>query len=89
MGGRHPPPCGTVDLYDILDRVSCWCCANKNLKELRNIYRYLPRYWDGLRNLQAQIDRPFRKKRNGDPEGIFELERRFDEEFREEIKNDE
>ena len=35
---------GTIRLYDILDRVSCWCCANKNLKELRNIYRYLPEY---------------------------------------------
>ena len=23
-------------LYDILDRASCWCCANKNLKELFN-----------------------------------------------------
>ena len=22
-----------VRLYDILDRVSCWCCANKNLKD--------------------------------------------------------
>ena len=22
---------GYVDLYDILDRVSCWCCANKNI----------------------------------------------------------
>lgn len=31
-----------VDLYEILDRVSCWCCSNKNLKELRNIYEHLP-----------------------------------------------
>ena len=23
-----------IDLYSILDRVSCWCCCNKNLKEL-------------------------------------------------------
>lgn len=27
-----------VELYSILDRVSCWCCANKNLKELKNYY---------------------------------------------------
>ena len=26
-----------VRLYDILDRVSCWCCKNKNRKELKNI----------------------------------------------------
>ena len=24
-----------VDLYNILDRVSCWCCANKNQKEIK------------------------------------------------------
>lgn len=29
-----------VDLYKILKRVSCWCCRNKNLKELRNIHKY-------------------------------------------------
>lgn len=26
-----------VELYSILDRVSCWCCANKNLKELKKL----------------------------------------------------
>ena len=35
---------GSIRLYDILDRVSCWCCCNKNLKELRNIRQYLPEY---------------------------------------------
>lgn len=34
-----------VRLYDILDRVSCWCCANKNKKELENMYTYLRPYW--------------------------------------------
>ena len=31
-----------VRLYELLDRVSCWCCGNKNLKELKNMYLYLP-----------------------------------------------
>jgi len=69
---------GTIDLYDILDRVSCWCCANKNLKELRNIYRYLPQYWSKLEDLQRQINRPFKGFYNGESRGIFELKRRFD-----------
>lgn len=69
---------GIVDLYDILDRVSCWCCANKNLKELRNIYRYLPQYWSRLEDLQRQINRPFKGFYKGEARGIFELERRFD-----------
>lgn len=37
-----------VRLYDVLDRVSCWCCRNKNLKELRAIHDYLPDYWERL-----------------------------------------
>ncbi len=34
-----------IGLYDILDRVSCWCCANKNKKELDNMRKYLPNYY--------------------------------------------
>lgn len=74
-----------VDLYDILDRVSCWCCANKNLKELKNIYRYLPKYWGYLRGLQSRIDRPFR--RCGKEQTIFELEERFKKEIKKEEKD--
>lgn len=65
---------GTIRLYDILDRVSCWCCANKNLKELRNIYRYLPKYWEQLKDLQANTCRPMK----GLGKSVFDLERRFD-----------
>ncbi len=57
----------TVDLYDILDRVSCWCCCNKNKKELRQIYLNLPEYWDKLIDLQNKIDRPMKRLRT-DPE---------------------
>ena len=34
-----------VRLYDILDRVSCWCCANKNKRELENMRLYLTEYY--------------------------------------------
>lgn len=62
-----------IRLYDILSRVSCWCCANKNLTELENIYHYLPRYWQGLRYLQERTHRPMK----GPGKSVFELERRF------------
>lgn len=62
-----------IDLYQILDRVSCWCCSNKNLKELKNIYMFLPEYWENLKALQSRIDRPFRR----DGKTIFDLEERF------------
>lgn len=61
-----------IELYRILDRVSCWCCKNKNLKELNNYYKYLPKYWEKLKELQAKTDRPFKNSMT-----IFDLEERF------------
>lgn len=60
-----------IDLYDILDRVSCWCCANKNKKELYAYYKHLPEYWARLKDLQHKIDRPFNRQT------IDELEEEF------------
>ena len=67
-------------LYDLLDRVSCWCCANKNLKELKNIYTYLPDYWERLKELQRRTDRPMK----GKGKSVFELEERFSKEMEQE-----
>lgn len=69
-----------IDLYDILDRVSCWCCANKNLKELKNYYRYLPKYWEGLKELQSKTDRPMKNNKYT----VFDLEEKFKEEMSDE-----
>ena len=71
---------GTVRLYDILDRVSCWCCCNKNLKELRNIRKFLPLYWKRLKYLQQQLERPMKGFYKGQPRGVFELDERFKKE---------
>lgn len=65
-----------IELYDILDRVSCWCCGNKNLKELRNMYLYLPKYWALLKGLQSKIAIPFYKRTRT----IFDLEKQFEAE---------
>lgn len=75
-----------VRLYDILDRVSCWCCKNKNRKELKAIYQYLPHYWSRLKELQAQIPMPMKPySRMGVPYGnVFDLEKVFEREIREE-----
>lgn len=63
-----------IDLYSILDRVSCWCCKNKNLKELENMFLFLPCYWKRLKDLQSKIDIPFKDKYS-----VFDLEKRFTE----------
>ena len=75
-----------VRLYDVLDRVSCWCCKNKNRKELKAIYQYLPNYWPRLKELQAQIPMPMKPySRMGVPYGnVFDLEKVFEKEIREE-----
>lgn len=62
-----------IELYSILDRVSCWCCANKNLKELRNYYIHLPKYWQKLKDLQNKTERPFKNNKYS----IFDLEKKF------------
>ena len=64
-----------INLYDILDRVSCWCCANKNLKELKNYYKHLPTYWEKLKDLQSRTDRPMKYNKYT----IFDLENKFKE----------
>ena len=65
-----------VRLYDVLDRVSCWCCRNKNLKELKGIYKNLPKYWEKLKEIQKKIPN-MPMKQSG---SIFELEERFKKE---------
>ena len=69
-----------IELYSVLDRVSCWCCQNKNLKELKNIYMYLPEYWQRLRGLQSRICAPMK----GEGKSVFQLEERFKKEIEQE-----
>ena len=66
-----------IDLYSILDRVSCWCCANKNIKELRNYYLYLPTYWNKVKYLQCRTERNIKPNYS-----VFDLERKFKNEKR-------
>lgn len=62
-----------IELYSILNRVSCWCCCNKNLKELENYYKYLPKYWNKLKELQSKTDRPMKYNKYT----VFDLENKF------------
>lgn len=67
-----------IDLYNILDRVSCFCCRNKNLKELKAIYYYFTNsYWQQLKDIQSKLPEPMKKSGS-----IFELEERFKNEVK-------
>lgn len=50
-----------VQLYDVLDRVSCWCCRNKNLKELQGMAGNLPKYYGMLQGLEKAISEPMKR----------------------------
>lgn len=60
------------ELYDLLDRVSCKYCKNKNLKELRNIYHFMPDVWQELKDLQDKVQMPYK-----DGKTIHDIEMRF------------
>lgn len=78
-GYNWKEPTSNIDLYSILDRVSCWCCGNKNLSELRAIYRFMPYYWDKLKEFQSKTDIPMKKycKKGISYGSVFELEEMF------------
>lgn len=62
-----------IRLYDILDRVSCQHCQQKNLKELQNIRKHLPELWESFKDWQDRIPFPYRS----DGSTIYDLEERF------------
>lgn len=63
-----------IRLYDILDRVSCKHCQQKNLKELRNIRHHLSKLWEDFKVWQSKISYPYRS----DGSTIFDLDKRFE-----------
>lgn len=48
-------------LYEHLDRVSCWCCRNKNLREISNYKKCMPYYYKKLVELEKLIGEPMKK----------------------------
>lgn len=68
-----------VELYNIMDRVSCWCCKNNNLRELKNMFLYLPDYWERLKSLQEKTSFPYKDYKN--TKTVLELEERFRKEL--------
>ena len=55
----------------------------EEMKELKNIYQFLPQYWEKLKGLQAQIPMPMKPyNRKGVPYGnVFDLEKVFEQEI--------
>lgn len=47
-------------LYEHFDRLSCWCCPLKNLKELKILYKYYPELWNELKEMDKKAYNQFR-----------------------------
>lgn len=47
-------------LYEHFDRVSCWCCPLKNLKELKVLYKHYPELWQELKLMDERSYNRFR-----------------------------
>lgn len=62
-------------MYDFFDRLSCFCCRNKNLRELKNMYFMFPKYWKRLAYLQTRLSEPMKGNAS-----VFDLAERFQKE---------
>lgn len=59
-------------LYEIFDRVSCWCCPLKSLEEYRKLRKHLPSLWEELKDMDRRSWNQFRIDYSVD-----DLEKRF------------
>lgn len=59
-------------LYDIFNRVSCWCCPLQSYDELRKLRRHFPELWERLRYMDKNTWRNFLKNYS-----VEQLEARF------------
>jgi 3'-phosphoadenosine 5'-phosphosulfate sulfotransferase (PAPS reductase)/FAD synthetase len=48
-------------LYDIFNRVSCWCCPLQPHEELRKLRKHFPDLWTRLLDLDSRQCKPFNK----------------------------
>lgn len=62
-------------LYQIFNRVSCWCCPLQSLNELRKLRKHFPDLWQELLDMDKRTYRQFRADFS-----VEELEERFSKE---------
>lgn len=59
-------------LYDIFDRVSCWCCPLQGFEDLRKLRKHFPELWKELHDMDARTWRKFKSEYS-----VADLEKRF------------
>lgn len=77
-------------LYDKFDRLGCWCCPLKSLKELKTLKKYYPNKWQKLIEWESVL-RKQRIKENRDDNWMFKTRhsvKELDKRFNKEIENE-
>lgn len=68
-------------LYEIFDRVSCWCCPLQSMKDLKQLWKHFPDLWDKLSEMDKLTWRKFRADYSVEElTARFELEEKFEAE---------
>jgi len=62
-------------LYDLFDRVSCFCCPLQRLSELRNLRAHFPGLWERMLKMDGNVSERNRGFKNRTT--VHDLERRF------------
>lgn len=62
-------------LYKHFNRVSCWCCPLKRIREYKVLYEHYPELWKQLKEMDKKSNNRFRKDYT-----VEELEKKFKKE---------
>jgi 3'-phosphoadenosine 5'-phosphosulfate sulfotransferase (PAPS reductase)/FAD synthetase len=62
-------------LYDIFDRVSCWCCPLGGIAHAQKIYRHFPCLWQHMLEMESWLPRQYRQYAG--KHSVSDLDRRF------------
>ena len=66
-------------LYEIFNRVSCWCCPLQPVDGLRKLRKYFPDLWEELCEIDRQTWRPFKMDKSVEEWEIrFQLEEEWE-----------
>lgn len=64
-------------LYEIWDRVSCWCCPLQSLDDFRKLKTHKPELWDKLKEMDRKISKTLRPNIQH-TKSLTDIERRFE-----------
>ncbi|MCB8572292.1 phosphoadenosine phosphosulfate reductase family protein [Bilophila wadsworthia] len=62
-------------LYDIFDRVSCWCCPLGGIANAEKLYRHFPAFWQHMLEMESWLPEQYRQYAG--KHSVSDLDKRF------------